>query len=196
MNLTKILTIVFFVVALGLAYYLFYSIKSEIDNRARISEVEAQVIEKLKMIREAQTAYLASNKEYTGEWAKLLSFIDTGKIYIIQKREEIITLDYGADSVIIHTDTLGSVPVMDSLFNDAKYPEFKLDELPLIPESKGKKFEMFADKISKGNVEVDVVEVKDIAPFDKTRKEDNEGRNRQPLRFGSRSQVTISGNWE
>lgn len=196
MNLTKILTYVFFVVAILLALYLFNSIKSEIDHKKRISEVESRVIEKLKMIREAQTAYLASNQEYTGDWDKLLSFVDTGKIYIVQNREEIITLDYGADSVIVHVDTLGSVDVMDSLFNERKYPGFNLDEMSIIPETDGKKFEMFADKITKGNVEVDVVEVKDIAPFDRDRKEDSEARNRQPLRFGSRTQVTISGNWE
>jgi len=196
MNLTKILTYVFFVVAILLALFLFNSIKSEIDHKKRIAEVEARVIEKLKMIREAQTAYLGSNGEYTADWDKLLSFVDTGKIYIVQNREEIITLDYGADSVVLYIDTLGSVDVMDSLFNEKKYPGFNLDEMAIIPETKGKKFQMFADKITKGNVEVDVIEVKDIAPFDKDREEDSEARNRQPLRFGSRSQVTISGNWE
>jgi hypothetical protein len=196
MNLTKILTYVFFLVAIGLAYFLFNSIKFEIDNKERISIVEEDVIQRLEMIRDAQNAYLKVNNQYTGDWKKLLSFIDTGKIYIVQKREEVVKLAYGADSSIFHIDTLGFVDVMDSLFSRHKYPDFDLEELPLIPEGGGKKFEMFADKITKGNVEVDIVEVKDIAPFDKSRTEDSDARNRKPLRFGSRTDITIGGNWE
>ena len=43
---------------------------------------------------------------------------------------------------------------------------------------------------------IDVIEVRDTDPVDPTRKEDNDGRNRKPLRFGSRTDVTTSGNWE
>jgi hypothetical protein len=196
MNLTKILTIVFFLVAIGLAFYLFNSIKSEIDTRKRITEVEERVKQKLIMIREAQVAFLKENNRYTDSWDELLSFIDTGKIYIVQTREEVVQLSYGADSSIFHIDTLGSVPVMDSLYSDDKYPEFNLQELPIIPETDGKRFEMFTDKITRGNVEVDVIEVKDIAPFDKSRTEDHDARNRRPLRFGSRTDITVAGNWE
>ena len=196
MNLTKILTIFLFIVAAGLAFYLFNSIKSEIDNRKRIAEVEEQVKQKLIMIRDAQSAFLKVNDRYTDNWNELINFIDTGLIYIVQTREEVVQLSYGADSSIFHVDTLGNVTVMDSLFSADKYPEFDLASLPIIPEGDGKRFEMFTDKITRGNVEVDVIEVKDIAPFDKTRTEDNDARNRRPLRFGSRTDITIAGNWE
>ena len=194
MNLTKILTYVFLVIAIGLAAYLVNLIYSDIESKRRIAEVEAEVVKKLKMIREAQMAYQAVHGQYTSDWDKLISFINSGKIYVIERREEIIALDYGADSLVVHVDTLDAVNVRDSLFSQAKYPNLIIENLPIIPES-GKKFEIFADKITKSGVTVDVIEVKDVDPIDKTRKEDSDIKNRRPLRFGSRTEITTSGNW-
>ncbi|MCG8319043.1 MAG: hypothetical protein MI921_06045 [Cytophagales bacterium] len=194
MNLTKILTYVFLVIAIGLAAYLVNLIYSDIERKRRIAEVEARVVEKLKMIREAQIAYQAVHGQYTSNWDKLISFINNGKIYVVERREEIIPLDYGADSLVVHVDTLDTVNVRDSLFSRVKYPNLVIEDLPLIPES-NKKFEIFADKITKSGVTVDVIEVRDVDPIDKTRKEDSEIKNRRPLRFGSRTEITTSGNW-
>ena len=194
MNLTKILTYVFLVIAIGLAAYLVNLIYSDIESKRRIAEIEARVVEKLKMIRAAEIAYQAVHGQYTSDWDKLISFINDGKIYVVERREEIIPLDYGADSLYVHVDTLDAVNVRDSLFSRTKYPDLIIEELPLIPES-DKKFEIFADKITKSGVTVDVIEVRDIDPIDKTRKEDSEIKNRKPLRFGSRTEITTSGNW-
>ncbi len=106
MKLTKILTIVFFVISIGLAYYLYSRIKFSIDEEARIKRIEAKVIERLVMIREAQNAYQSVNREYAKDWDKLIDFIQNGTFYIIERTEEIITLDYGADTSIFHYDTL------------------------------------------------------------------------------------------
>lgn len=197
MNTTRILSIVVLIVALGLGYYLFSSIKTDIDTAEQIARTEARVIEKLKMIREAQIAFQKVNGRYTGKWEELLSFIDTGSFYITERRETIISLDYGADSVYIQIDTIGTVAVRDSLFSPRKYPNFDLANLPVIPGSEnGKKFDMWADKIEKAGVMVDVVEVRDVDPVNPARKESNEITNRKPLRFGSRTNITTSGNWE
>ena len=194
MNLTKILTYVFLLVAIGLAAYLVNLIYSDIESKRQIAEVEARVVQRLKMIREAQMAYQAVHGQYTSDWDKLISFINNGKIYVIERREEIIPLDYGADSLVVHVDTLDAVNVRDSLFSRTNYPSLVIEELPLIPGS-DKKFEIFADKITKSGVTVDVIEVRDVDPIDKTRKEDSEIKNRKPLRFGSRTEITTSGNW-
>jgi hypothetical protein len=58
------------------------------------------------------------------------------------------------------------------------------------------KFEIYADEVTKGNVQVDVIEVRNTQPFDPSRQESNEATNRKPLRFGSRTDVTTAGNWE
>ena len=196
MNNTKILSIVVLIIALALGYYLFNSIKTDIETTERIARTEARVINKLKMIREAQIAFQKVNGKYSNNWDELLAFVDTGSFYITERRETIIALDYGADSVYVEIDTIGTVLVMDSIFSQKKYPGFDLAALPLIPGTEGKRFDIWADKIDKAGVMVDVVEVRDIAPVDPARKESNEITNRKPLRFGSRTNITTSGNWE
>jgi hypothetical protein len=196
MNLTKIFSIVFLAIAIGLGYYLYSRISIKIEEDNRIARVERQVIEKLKMIRDAQIAYQAIHGKYTTDWDQLINFIDTGKIYIIQRRENIMTLTYGRDSVWIETDTLGSVQVKDSLFSQTKYPNFNLQRLPYIPGSNNQRFELFADEIIRGGITVDVIEVRDVAPVNPTRSESHPAFNRKPLRFGSRTEVSTAGNWE
>lgn len=193
MNLTKILTIVFIIISIGLAYFLVDSIREDINQEERIAAIERRVIEKLMMIRDAEIAYQAVHGQYTSDWNKLISFVDTGKIYITQKKEEIITLDYGADSVIVHVDTLGTVNVKDSLFSEERYPNFNLRQLPIIPGSGGKRFELYADKINKSGVMVDVFEARDVDPVNPDRRSE---KGRGPLRVGSKTDVTTAGNWE
>ena len=113
-----------------------------------------------------------------------------------RESEEIITLAYGADSIVVHIDTLGTVSVFDSMFNAVKYPNLNLSRLKYIPGTENKEFDLFTDEITKGGVKVDVIEVRDTAPVNPVRKESNEARNKKPLRFGSRTDVTTAGNWE
>ncbi len=196
MNLTKIITYALFIAAIGLSYYLYSSIKFAIDEEKRIVAHEQLVINKLTMIRSAELAYLAVNGTYTNNWDSLASFMQNGDFYIIQRTEEIITLSYGADSSIWHLDTLGIVKVYDSLFNEKKYPLLDFTQLKAIPEVENNFFELFSDEIVKGGVSVHVIEVRDTAPVNPNRSEESEARNRKPLRFGSRTDVTTAGNWE
>jgi hypothetical protein len=193
--MTRILTVFFSLVALVLGSFLVYSIWDEIEQEKRIARAEKAVIRKLEMIRDAEIAFRNAHGHYTENWDSLMAFVDTGKIYIIQKREEIFTLDYGADSVVTHFDTLGSVGVIDSLFKEEKYPNFQLNRLPYLPNS-DKKFAISAGKIEKGGLKVDVIEVVDVMPADPKRKESNDLRNQKPLRFGAMDEVTTAGNWE
>ncbi len=196
MNWTKISTIALFVVSLVLAYYLYSRIKFAIDEEKRIAAHEMGVIAKLSMIREAELAYLAVNGEYTNNWDSLSNFMQNGDFYIIQRTETIITLSYGADSSIVYLDTLNTVKVYDSLFSDAKYPNLDFNRLKYIPGTDNKIFDLFSDVITKGGVNVNVIEVRDTAPENPVRDESNEARNKKPLRFGSRTEVTTAGNWE
>jgi hypothetical protein len=191
MNVTKILTIVFYLVSIGLAYFLVSGIANDIEQEKVIRSVEAKVINKLMQIREAQQAYRSVNGAFTSDWDKLVNFVDTGVLYITERKETVIQLDYGADSVSVEIDTLGSVQVKDSLYSS----DFQVDRLPYVPDS-DKKFLIWADKINKSGVMVDVIEIVDPDPVDPTRNEENEIKNRKPLRFGSRTDVTTAGNWE
>jgi hypothetical protein len=197
MSTTRILTIVFALTSIGLAYYLFDSINSSIQEAKRIERIEKSIIEKLKMIREAQIGFKAVNGRYTSDWDKLINFIDSGSFYLVERRETVITLDYGADSTYVELDTLGTVPVMDSLFSANKYPNFNLETLPIVPGTNGQaRFNMWADKITKAGVLVDVVEVWNPSPVNPARDEESEFNTKKPLRFGSRTSVTTAGNWE
>ncbi|MEJ2005912.1 MAG: hypothetical protein P8X57_13355, partial [Cyclobacteriaceae bacterium] len=119
MSLTKILSVVFLVISLGLAWYLGSSIKQSIDDRKMIATRESAVIEKLKLIREAEILYQEVNGDYTDDWNELINFIKNGEVPIIEKKETIITLDYGADSVVVEYDTLEVVPARDRIFRES-----------------------------------------------------------------------------
>lgn len=197
MDKTKILSIVFFVVAMGLAAFLIYRINFAISEEERIARMEADIIESLMMIREAETAYLAVNGQYTSDWNKLTSFIDSGNFYITQRTETVFQLSYGADSIYVQIDTLGTVAVRDSLFTKAKWPKFNLATLAIVPGvSPEARFVLWADKIKKAGVDVNVIEVVNPRPVDPNRDEESEYNTRKPLRFGSRTSVTTAGNWE
>ena len=180
--------------AAGLAFYLINSIKYSIDEEARINAAEDKVIEKLKMIRDAQIAFQSVNGKFANEWDSLLNFVENGNIFLIQRREETVLLDYGAEETTLYLDTLGSITVIDSLFSSI--PNFKASNLIFVPGYENVKFEIWASKIEKGGVEVDVVEVRNPKPFDPNRKEANEANINKPLRFGSRTSITTAGNWE
>ncbi|OEJ99670.1 hypothetical protein [Roseivirga misakiensis] len=191
MNLTKILTLVFFLLALLVGYFLYDGINKTIEEGKEIERVENLVKARLSQIRDAQIVYQSVFGDYADTWEKLVAFADTGKIYLIQRREEIIKLPYNQERSEFFYDTLGSVPVKDSLFA----PNFDVTSLPELPHAKGKFFSLYAKDSIRSGVSVDYIEVVDTYPFDRSRKDDSEIDNRRPLRFGSRTDITTSGNW-
>jgi hypothetical protein len=269
---TRLLSIGFLIIALGLAYYFVSRIKFAIDEEKRIESSEAAVIAKLKLIREAELAYQEIHSRYTDNWDTLINFVKYGQYPITKRSETIIEKPYGGDSIIVNIDTLEIIPVKQYMFikehnvyaaddgifqaflvEEGDYvikgqkiyrmvsattgkvvdqiakqtgrvkelppraansplvkaeilfilveekfdPNTNIDELAIIPLTNPPlKFDLFADRINKNNLLVNVIEVRDIAPVNPKRKEDNEANNRKPLRFGSRSEVTTAGNWE
>jgi len=195
MKLTKIITWALVPVILFMSYFLYASIKDRIDQIETIKNVEAKVIEKLKIIREAEIAYLSVNGNYTSNWDSLAKFIESGKFYILDKKEQSELTSYGAENIKVVIDTVGVISVKDSLFPATKYPNLDVANLSTVPGS-GKKFNIYADEIEKNGIKIDVLEVSDPAPVNPDRKESNEALNKKPLRIGSREDVTTGGNWE
>ena len=191
MNLTKILTGVFFVLAIVVAYFLYDGIHSTIEKGKEIERVENIVKARLELIRDVQIAYLSTYGDYADTWEKLIAYADSGNIYVIERTEVIKMLDYGAEQSTFVYDTLEVVPVRDSLFSQG----FDFKTLPELPHSKGKYFSLYAKDSIKSGVNVDFLEVADTYPFDRTRTDDNENEKRRPLRFGSRTDITTAGNW-
>lgn len=197
MTKTKIFSIVFAATSLILTYVLYRSINDSILETQRIEKMERAIIDQLMMIREAQVAYKAVNGSYTSDWEKLLNFVDSGSFFIIEKTETIIPLAYGADSTIVKVDTIGKVLFKDSIYTASRYPRFNLETFAYVPGLEPPtKFNMWADKITKSGVLVDVVEVWDPKSSNPKRNEESEFNTKKPLRFGSRANVTVAGNWE
>jgi len=116
MTLTRILTGVLFLLSLGLGYFLYSGIQDVIDTTEQIKTTEEAIIEKLKIIREAETVYQEQNGKYTSSWDTLANFILTAKVPIIQRREELKQKAYGGEEVIVHVDTLGFVSAKERIF--------------------------------------------------------------------------------
>jgi len=269
MNLTKILTIVLFAASFFLAYKLYRSVQGTIEERELVTTTETEIIEKLKLIREAEIVFHSVNGRYTANWDSLINFIQSGRVPIIQKREIITQKSYGVEDVQILIDTLGFVTAKERIFkktytvsasdngvfmgfkvklgdnvlkNQKAYsirvgdkvneppfqdqgtvskiedvkvgdelkkgqplmslseyvfdPNIDLTSLGNVPGQSGLKFDIFTGKVDRSGLMVDVIEVKDPKPINPNRKESNEARNRKPLHFGSRFDVSTTGNWE
>lgn len=191
MKIQKIINIALIPVIIGLTWYLINAFRVPILEQKRIDNIEAQVIEKLKMIRTAEVAYFAVNGKYTSNWEDLEKFVAEGQFKIIDKKE--IEFDSAGKTINrFEYKELGSVSVKDSIFPASEYPNFNVTEMKVIPGS-GKNFELFADKLDVSGVLVDVFEAKDVEPVNPKRRAKN---NEKALRVGSRTEVTTSGNWE
>ncbi len=202
MRKTQIFTILFGAIALSLGYLVYQSVKSKIDEAAEIKSRELLVIERLKEIREAQKLFLSVTGRYTGSFDTLKSFILNGDVPNVQKREVIVKGVQskrlgGGDSIKVFYDTLGRDKVLARLFpNKANFDANSIDQIPGWNDPT-KKFSLFVGKLTqKGGAKTDVIEVVDVFPYDKFRKEDHGNRKRRFLRFGAKDEVTTTGNWE
>lgn len=116
MNLTKILTIVLLAISIYLGYFLYNGVQKVIDDRALIESTEGAVIERLRLIREAESVYQEQMGKYTSSWDTLARFIESGRVPILERREEIKPKAYGGEEVIVHIDTLGFISAKERIF--------------------------------------------------------------------------------
>lgn len=156
------------------------------------------VIERLKDIRTAQIAYKHTNGEYAKDFDKLINWVKNGKIQVIKKiGDEEDSLAVARGEVI--RDTI-YIPAIDTVFS-ATYignRKFNVDELPIIPNSGGDRFEMDAGEITRNNVKVKVFEV--FAPYTSIYKgletDKHSIKMDDGLRVGSMTDPSTNGNWE
>ena len=180
------------VVALVLAVNLFSGIYSKVEEQKAIERYERTIIDKLMAIRDAQKLYENTNGNYAGTWYRLLNFLDSGVLYIIDRKEIVIPLDYGVDSVVVEIDTLGYKTVRDSLFVDNKFMGYTLESLPLVPKS-NKPFALWVSELERSSgAFVELIEVRDTVSRTPNREQGHERRVKQPLHFGSKKNVTLS----
>lgn len=202
-----VINILLWALIIYLGYITFMSVYGEIKfNKLKVERYSA-VIERLKDIRDAELAHKTITGEFTDDFDALISFVDTAKFVITERRDTSVVdkeltrrfngITMYRDEVII--DTLGFVPVKDSLFGaDTRYKE-----MMNIPVGKpGAKFELEAGMLD----DIPVFEAraaKDTILYDQDKNlvaKENEvvsvdGVNGPVLKVGSMEEVNTNGNW-
>ena len=189
------------------SFKIYDSINGPINFNETKNERYADVISRLKEIRKAQIAHKDVRGFYANNFDSLVSFIDTGIFTLVQKRDSsYLEYDkvYRIDMLkeVIVTDTLGFIPVKDSLFRNIDYTN--LSKVPV--DGINAVFSIKADIIKKNDYRVAVFEVrvsKNTILHDQNKdllKQENEtvsvdGVNGPAIILGSLTDVSENGNW-
>jgi hypothetical protein len=192
-------------------YATFMSIYGEIKFNQLKEKRYLVVIESLKDIRDCELAHRSVTGKFEGNWDNLVTFIDTAQFTITQRRDSTILdkeqtrrmggIEMFKDIVII--DTLGFVPVKDSLFGaDTRYKTMM--NLPV--GEPGAKFELKAGFLEQNDMQIPVFEskaLKSVILYDQDKnlisKENQvisvDGVNGDALKVGSMEEINTNGNW-
>lgn len=197
---STIIKIALGVVIIVLGYVLYGSIMKPVRFQDEVNRRNAQIANRMKDIRTAQTLYKQFNNAYTGSFDTLIDFLKTGKIPVVKMVAD------PNDTTFTRTinDTVGFINIADSLYS--KRTNFKIEDLAVIPHSDGRRFEMKTSKIDKGGVMVSVMEILvpyDYYLFDMDRQyvvnlaERQKNINKFPgIKMGSLQEASTDGNWE
>lgn len=113
--------------------------------------------------------------------------------------EDFVFLDAGTISGLANVqpgDQITKGQYLITLWNYQFDPSMDVATLNQVPGSDGKEFGIFTGKVDRNGIPVNVIHVWDPAPINPARRASNEAINRQPLQFGSKTDVNTSGNWE
>ena len=208
MNKKRALELFLWVLSIFFASQIYSSINGPIKFNQVKNDRYTQVIDRLKDIRTAQIAHKDVNGFYANNFDSLVSFVDNGIFTVIEKRDSSYleyNRTYRIDMLkeVEIVDTLGFVPVKDSLFGDNESYKM-MAKVPI--EGTDSEFSIKADIIDKNGYQVPVFEVKvkkDVVLFDQNKDlldQENkvisvDGVNGPEIILGSMSDVSTSGNW-
>ena len=200
--------ILLWIICIVLGYLIYQSVTGPIEFDKVKKERYAEVIDRLKDIRNAQEAYKSVNNRYANDFQSLITFVDTGEYVITTQRDSsymefdpVYQIDLLKEVKII--DTLGYVSVKDSLFGASD----RYKDLMKVPYASGNEsFTMKADFIEQSGYRAPVFEAKvaksvvlSDQPEDLLSRENAqvsvEEVNGNEIRVGSLSKVSTSGNW-
>lgn len=174
------------------------SVHVEIDTIGTISVKD-------KIFKKTYTVNAADNGTFIGFDTKHGAYVvKTSPAYRIKKdgQEKTEQLKFIDEGIVDYVSDVNSGDIVKkgqlliSLWDYALNPKVNIKTLAEIPGSNGKKFDIFVGKIEKNSMQVNVIEVVDPAPINPERRASNEAKNRKPLGFGDRNDVTTAGTWE
>ena len=204
--------IVLWIVIVFLGWKLWSSIMGPVEFNKIKEERYAKVIKNLKDIQAAELAHKEITGNFTGDWDSLVSFIDTAKFAITQRRDTSyadvaknkafgIESGYFIEKSLI--DTLGFMPVKDSLFKNSDRYKTMMN-VPV--EGVNAKFDLKSGTIVKNDASYSVFEAKVskdviLGDLDKDllvqekQTQSVDGVNGPDIKVGSLEDVNTSGNW-
>ena len=208
-KIKPVLNILLWILIIFLGYLTFDSVYGEIKFNQLKEKRYVVVIESLKDIRDAQLAHQTVTGKFSNNFDGLIKFVDTAKFTITQRRDttiidEELTRRFGGVETtrdIVLIDTLGFVPVRDSLFGvDSRYKTMM--NVPIGKE--GSVFKLEAGRLADEDIAVFEASVdKEIILFDQDKNLVNkekqvvavDGVNGPTLKVGSMTEVYTKGNW-
>jgi hypothetical protein len=201
--------VVLWIASIFFAYKIYDAISGPIRFNQVKNERYAKVIDRMKDIRKAQIAHKDVKGVYANNFDSLVKFIGEGIFTLVEKRDSsyleydrTYRIDMLREVVVI--DTLGFVPVKDSLFRESdQYKQMAFVPIQGIQDSM---FKIKAEVINKNGYKVPVFEVKiskNTLLFDQNEdfvKQENEtvsvdGVNGPEIVLGSLTNVSTNGNW-
>ncbi len=195
-----VLKVVLGLAIVGLSYFLYEIIQEPIRFEKIKEKRYKKIKERLENIRDAQKAYRAEYGNFAKDFNTLISFVDTGKQAIIERKDssfmyynQTYQQDMKKDTVIV--SILGFREVKKNLFGET----FKADQMRYIPDTDNEEFVLEAGSVKANDVVVPVFEAK--AP-NRVVFEDVFKKYRQfidadyALTIGSLQEPTLSGNWK
>lgn len=201
--------VVLWIASIFFAYKIYDAISGPIRFNQVKNERYARVINRMKDIRTAQIAHKDVKGSYANNFDSLVKFIDEGIFTLTEKRDSsyleydrTYRIDMLREVVVI--DTLGFVPVKDSLFKKTdRYKKMAYIPINGVQDSM---FQIKSKVINKNGYNVPVFEVKvakNIILFDQNEdfvKQENEtvsvdGVNGSEIVLGSLTNVSTNGNW-
>lgn len=209
-NAKKFILPVLWIIIFWLGYLTFNSVYGEIKFNKIKNDRYAQVIPSLIDIRDAQLAHKTVTGKFAPSFENLVKFIDTASYTITQRRDtsvvdeeqsRVFRITMTKDIVLI--DTLGYVPVKDSLFGAD--PRYKT--MMNVPVGKpGGQFTLKTGFVEQNDIQISAFEVKvlkkDILfdqPKDLIAKElqvlSVDQVNGDAIKVGSLEEVDTNGNW-
>ncbi|WP_205618125.1 hypothetical protein [Neotamlana sedimentorum] len=209
-KLKPFINILLWILIAFLGYKTYMSVYEPIKFNKEKNKRYAVVIESLKDIRDSQLAHKTVTGKFADNFDGLIKFIDTAQFTITQRRDssvidEVLTKQFGVDmkKSIVLIDTLGYVPVKDSLFKNSNRYKTMMN-VPVGEE--GAKFKMESGFLMQNKINIPVFEAsvsKDVILFDQDKdllvQEKQvvsvDGVNGDKLKVGSMDEVKTIGNW-
>jgi hypothetical protein len=198
--LKNIIQISLFVVIFLLVYFIYESVMKPVRFNQSVDLRSKEVIQKLMDIRTSQMTFKSIHGKFTASFDTLIDFLRTGEIPVVK------IIPDPTDTTFTKTirDTLGYIPVKDSLFKTR--PDFKIENIKYVPETSNKVFKMDAGVINKGGVKVNVFEASTLYSdfllgLDKQSVTNLIASKEQIEKFpgikvGSMTEASTDGNWE